>query len=166
MLIYHPAYDAYHCVFRTLIITSTLKSVEISKLRILDFFFVFPAEIRKVALPRNLADVKKSATAWFNEYHGPLNMHHTFKDMEQIQISAYRSLVASKILDSENFNIGIISRTELPLPEDLNSVIKQASLRDKEVISAIIEKINMIPLQGPKGLKCRTGLLEYRYDIS
>jgi len=45
MLIYHPAFDAYHCVYRMTMLTQKVKELEYSKLRILDFYLCFPAEI-------------------------------------------------------------------------------------------------------------------------
>jgi len=35
-----------------------------------------------------------------------------------------------------------------------------------ETLSQIIIALSEIPLNGPKGLKFRTGLMEYRYDVN
>lgn len=48
MLIYHPAYDAYHCVFRMLLIAERVSGIEVEKARILDFYLVFPGMVKKI----------------------------------------------------------------------------------------------------------------------
>ena len=48
MIIYNPAFDIYHCVYRMISILSNLvnEKIEVDKLRILDFYMVFPGEIK------------------------------------------------------------------------------------------------------------------------
>ncbi|HGA8765958.1 TPA: ABC-three component system middle component 5, partial [Salmonella enterica subsp. enterica serovar Virchow] len=43
MLIYHPAYDAYHCLFRMIALIDHVNEIEVDKARILDFYLIFPA---------------------------------------------------------------------------------------------------------------------------
>ena len=123
MLIYHPAYDAYHCVFRALLITNVVQSIELQKLRLLDFFLTFPSELRHVLLPRQHSEAKKIASKMFNEYHGPVNKIQAFRDMEHIQKSAYSSLAALRIFDLAQYAQGIVNRTEVAIPDELTAKI-------------------------------------------
>lgn len=166
MLIYHPAYDAYHCVFRTLLITNIVKIVEVSKLRILDFFMCFPAELRHIRLPREHLEARTIAAELKNEYHGPVSMRQAFRDMEHIQIAAFRTLAASQLFDGSEFSSGLIRRTDTELPSELSQQLASASQVDGTVLSYITKKLADLPLQGVDGLKHRTGLMEHRYDIA
>lgn len=166
MLIYHPAYDAYHCIFRALLLTESCRSIEIQKLRILDFFLCFPAEIGKIRLPREHADAKRMALQLKNDYHGPVSVKQVFRDMEHIQLAAFRSLAASEILDQKSFEIGLVERTDKTPKDELKRKIDSAAERDKVVIEYLVKRLVAIPLYGSNGLKDRTDLMEYRYDTA
>ena len=57
MLIYSQAYDLYHTMFRILQIMEKTKEVlEVDKLRILDFYLAFPAELLEI---RSFSGFKK-----------------------------------------------------------------------------------------------------------
>ncbi len=165
MLIYHPAYDAYHCVFRLLLVVDGLRSVELTKLRILDFFLTFPAEIRTVKLPREHKEARKMAQQLVNEYRGPVNAKKTFQDMEQIHLAAVRALAASNLLDKEKLNAGLAVRTDAKIPPEMQEKLNLSRQRGGQIFEYILSGLGNIPTQGFDGLKHRTGLLEYRYDV-
>jgi hypothetical protein len=166
MLIYHPAYDAYHAVFRTLMIVEELHSLEIEKVRLLDFYLVFPAEIRHVRLPRgHLAD-KRRAERLVNVYHGPVNGAQAFRDMEPIQLAAIRALAASTLIDPTQYEQGYAVRSKEPVPNDLAKPVHSAKAREQTMTDYVLGKFASIPLRGSDGLKERTRLMEHRYDVA
>ena len=165
MLIYHPAYEAYHCIFRALMATDKIKKLELQKLRILDFFLCFPAELQKIRLPENLKDVRKTAQGFANEYHGPVSMMQSFRDLEHIQLTAYRTLAASGIFDPQEFEAGVIFRTEKELPEKISQAVANARMITPNAAELVLDRVASIPLTGVDGLKHRSGLLDYRYDV-
>lgn len=166
MLIYHPAFDAYHCVFRFLAITDSLRPVELSKLRLLDYLLCFPAELSATQLPQEHIEFKKLARAAKNPYRGPVSSNRVFRDMEPIQLSAARMLAASNILDAEQLTLGIALRTTNKLPGDLSTKVRSFRTSSQPLVSFIIDKLSEVPLSGVGGLKQRTGLMEYRYDVA
>lgn len=164
MLIYHPAYDAYHCIFRALLITNAIKILEAPKLRILDFFMCFPAELHRVRLPKEHLEARRVAVTLKNEYHGPVSMKQAFRDMEHIQLAAFRTLAASQLFDPGELASGLVRRTDAAVPTDLIDRLAIASQAQGAILSYITKKLADLPLQGIDGLKHRTGLMEYRYD--
>ena len=166
MLVYHPAYDAYHCVFRALLITDLIQSLEVQRLRILDFFLSFPAEIRNIRLPREHAEARRLAQGLANEYHGPVSMSQAFRDMEHIQLAAFRTLAASEIFSATHFEDGIIFRTDASIPDDFREKLSAAKARDRGALEYIVRGLGSLPLFGDGGLKHRTGLMEHRYDVA
>ena len=164
MLIYHPAYDAYHSAFRILLAVDNLQCVDLAKLRIIDFFLTFPAEVRNIRLPREHMSARKIAEGHLNEYHGPVNAKKTFQDMEYIHIASVRALAASNIIDKNRLEAGFAERTTTSIPENFLNLLLQAKLRDEEMIKFIIFGLGEMPTQGIDGLKDRTKLIEYRYD--
>jgi hypothetical protein len=164
MLIYHPAFDAYHCVFRLLYATNILNELEVAKLRILDFYLAFPSEVMSIKLPRDQVYIRKSAQLLQNVYHGPVNAKQAFRDMEHIQNAVIRSLGASNLLDQSALNEGMVLRTNKGLPTEFISAFESFSIKENLVVKFILEKLVNLPLNGMDGLKDRTGLMEYRYD--
>lgn len=169
MLIYHPAFDAYHCVFRMLVLTGVVPRLELAKLRILDYYMCFPAEVALIQLPQEHREVRKVAKTIKNEYRGPVSAHRTFRDMEPIQHASARMLAASGLFDSRELELGAVLRTEKALPDGL--LTAQASEPADSgpaaaVSSYVLNQLSTLPLSGPSGLKQRTGLMEHRYDVA
>lgn len=169
MLIYHPAFDAYHCAFRAVVITNAIAELELAKLRIVDFYLCFPAEVANIQLPHDHTEIRKKARAIKNDYRGPLNSLRTFKEMEPIQVAAARMLAASGLFDPNELEDGVILRTSMQVPERLvalQDVDILAEMPGAAVRKYILNKLSRIPLAGSGGLKQRTGLMEYRYDAA
>lgn len=164
MLIYHPAFDAYHCAFRMLAITSEHRVLELAKLRILDFFLCFPAEVANVQLPLDHGDVKKLAREARNPYRGPISVSRTFRDLEPIQTAAARLLALTGIFSISELEQGRIVRTGQALPDGLQLAYASGIAFSTPLDRYVLSKMAGIPLAGVGGLKQRTGLMEYRYD--
>lgn len=164
MLIYHPAFDAHHCVFRLLKLVAHLNDIEVSKLRILDFYVVFPGEVSKIRL-NDAHQIKKTASGLLNIFHGPVNAIQTFRDMHDLQMAAINTLIASNIIDGTKAELGIIHRTTSPLPDLSVKADYLESLEQENIIfNYILNGLADLPLNGADGLKHRTGLMEFRYD--
>lgn len=166
MLIYHPAYDAYHCVFRSVLLTNYLNEIEVAKLRLLDFYLTFPAELSKASLPKELSHAKKVVEPYLNRYHGPVSGLQTFKDMEHIQMSAFGTLAATEIFDADNFSKGLIKRSTSIIFPEMQERILHFEEENKDLLNLIVKDLSSIPLLGDKGLKKRTNLMEYKYDAN
>ncbi|EON87829.1 ABC-three component system middle component 5 [Plesiomonas shigelloides] len=165
MLIYHPAYDAYHCLFRMLAIIEKAGKVEVDKLKILDFYILFPSMISDIRMPRQFSKIKKVAGRFYNEYHDPINPNVTFKEMRHIQDTAMKCMLATGYIQADEFDVGYVVRTEKNLPEKLTLEMKEF-LDEKEPVSGFITNhLSKFDLSGSDGLKSRTKLMEHRYDI-
>lgn len=169
MLIYHPAFDAYHCAFRAVTIAKSIPKMELEKLRIIDFYLCFPSELSKIQLPRDHPKIRKLARAIENEYHGPVNAARTFTNMKPIQIAAVRMLAASGVFDPHALDTGVVSVTLTQVPDTLAALVDVDVSRDTldgALRKYILNDLSRIPLTGTGGLKQRTGLMEYRYDAA
>jgi hypothetical protein len=165
MLIYHPAYDAHHCIFRSLLIMTRCKVIEAEKLRILDFYLCFPSELKDIRLAKGYGDARKISQNMKNEYHGPVNKKLVFRDLEHIQLAAFRTIAASRLVDAAEYESGLMRRTDIHVPTELGEALNTAAEEQKTVLNFVIETLADIPLRGDNGLKHRTGLMEYRYDV-
>jgi len=164
MLIYHPAFDAYHCVYRMILLTQTVRELEYLKLRILDFYLCFPAEIASIELPKDIQRIRPLAKQATNKFRGPVSSIRTFRDLEQIQRAATQLLTASGIFDSKKLEEGIVCRTNRVIPADFSRSSQSPSDTADVLTNFVLTQLSALPLQGNGGLKQRSGLMEYRYD--
>jgi hypothetical protein len=166
MLIYHPAFDAFHCVFRMLAVSRKVENLEVDKARLLDFYLLFPAAIAAVRLPAALAEIRKLSAALANVYHDPVSPISTFREMHHIQDAALKCIAAAGLIDLERYEAGFVTRTTAAISEELADKV-DAFLADKQPLADLLLcELASLPLCGHDGLKHRTELMEHRYDVA
>lgn len=166
MLIYHPAYDAYHCLFRMIALIDHVNEIEVDKARILDFYLIFPALVSEIRMPHNYNEIKKEAKKYTNVYRNPINTTSTFRDMHEIQMAAIRCLAATGLIEITPLERDFIKRTDKSIPDGLLLSMCDFLNAKEEIYTFIISKLSQFPLTGKDGLKDRTNLMEFRYDFS
>lgn len=168
MLLYHPAFDINHCVFRILRLLAKLPidDYEIERLRILDFYLLFPQEISKMKFPREMLSSRRLIRDCEQRYEEFSDPHRIFHQLEPFQIIALKCLASYSLIDAESLLKCKVRRTASPIPKDLQETIEKANLSDSDIIDLLTQRFNSIDLYGDKGLKARTALLEYQYDPS
>jgi len=165
MLIYHPAFDMHHCVFRILLLLSEMpESVyEIDRIKILDFCLLFPYHLQQVTFPTNARSYRK-ALPHLNPYDKLEDPHRILHRLTPYQLTALNCLASYNLIDSELLSKGQVKRTNQKIPRELTIALEKAKQRDYGILSILIGPFALIDLYGPNGLKARTGLLEYKYD--
>lgn len=166
MLIYHPAFDAYHCIFRMLAVTECVNQLEVDKARLLDFYLLFPAAVASVRLPTTLREARKLAKSATNVYHDPLNPATTFREMRHIQEAALKCIAASGLIDIKRFEAGFVSRTDAKIPDELKRKVDEFLTGRQPIADFVLNGLAEIPLRGHDGLKHRTELMEHKYDVA
>lgn len=163
MLVYHPAFDVYHGLFRALLLLESTpgKSMPTDTLRIIDLYFVFPYLLAELDFPRGAgAKGRKLAgtRSRFNTLPSPRVFLGQVKGLHMLIAAALagRSLVSADALED-----GIVARTATSIPEGL---LGQATAEDIELAQYLGTNIATVPLLGKRGLKDRSGLMEFRYD--
>lgn len=166
MLTYHPIRDPSHCAFRLLCLMSDISDDEVfwDKLRILDFYILFPHLISKISLPKDMVKYKSKLKYVSKSYENLQTASQLMFELTKIQEQAIKSLVAKDIAMKEPFQSGKVKIQFSILPKRIHKIIIKAKFRKEFWYSFLIEQLSEIPLKGSKGLKERTGLMEYRYD--
>lgn len=165
MLIYNQAYDLYHSMFRILQITEKNKdTLEIDKLRILDFYLAFPSELIAIKSFQGFKKYEKYIKAESNKYERIIDRKRLFFKMEHIQLSAIKALVSYGLIDPETFKKGKIKRTETKLSEQLQIRLNEVNESNPNLITLITGPLASMNLNGHLGLKVRTNLIEFKYD--
>ena len=164
MLIYHPVFDTNHGMFRmlSLLEATSSKSLRWDAFRILDLYYLFPHLLGAARLPRALSGAKPhygKMDARYNKVPAPRVFIQQLVGLHEI---VARSLIGKDFLAAGAFERNLLQRTEKILPAALIEAFQQAD--DRALVELLATQVGTIPLNGPNGLKDRTGLLEHRYD--
>jgi hypothetical protein len=164
MLIYHPAFDAYHCVFRMLLLADQVLDLEIDKAKLLDFYILFPGMVKNIRLPDTLKNLRAQAKGATNLYRDPVSGISTFREMRHIQDAALKCIAASGLIDIARYEAGYVTRTQVPINPALKEKQNDFLKANPPIIADILVGLSSIPLLGNDGLKHRSQLMEHRYD--
>jgi hypothetical protein len=168
MLIYHPAFDSYHAIFRSLALLEELPNVpyEIERIRILDFYLLFPIALKHVVFPQNVVQYRRRLLRKTNRYESVEDPRRIFGRIEPYQMAAFRFMAATELIDGNTFAAGKIQRTALNLPNRLAEDLSKFKATNSDLIELLAGAFRQISLYGPAGLKYRTHLFEHRYDAA
>lgn len=168
MLIYHPIHDVNHCVYRILLIleNSQHSDIDLDLFRLIDFYFIFPHLLKEIKpFPSNLASFKKVIKRIPEPYELISNIKRTIYDLEAIQTTAIQNLMAKNIVEIDAYKRKSLKRTEESLPESIYEKIRNSDIVKEEWFRMLINEFPTVNFLGKKGLKARSGLMEFRYDV-
>lgn len=168
MLIYHPAFDIYHCIFRIVRLLCSLpkEPYETDRIRILDFYLLFPHLLEKVTFPKDASKLRKYFKKLSSKYENIEDPKRIFSRLEPYQTSALKCLVSYNLIVPETFEKNRIQLSETEIPNELIKSVNTANDRFPELIELLTKYFINIDLYGNSGLKQRTDLFEYRYDLA
>ncbi|HBA71209.1 MAG: hypothetical protein A2X82_00645 [Geobacteraceae bacterium GWC2_55_20] len=166
MIIYHPAYDIAHCAYRFFLLFENIKVDELSyeKFRVLDFYLLFPNLLKAVILPQEIRIAKKAFNNIPEPYETIPNPSRLMFELSNIQDACIASLVARGMLDKDAFNSASIKRTQTETPKTIKEKINSDPTTKQPWFIYLVNELISIDFNGPKGLKARSNLMEYRYD--
>ena len=165
MLLYHPAFDLYHGIFRCLQILHGLQitRIERERLRVYDFYLLFPLEITTITnLPQLLAKERNK----FENYKQHEEISNPAAVFYQLELTFENSLKAMRDFGilSEEPTTGWLKVDSSKIPQDLAQSVISRTEEVAEIIDFFRNVLQAIPLTGVDGLKQKTHLLPYRYD--
>src|SRR6266498_3644895 len=115
MLVYHPAFDLFHAMLRTLQILqhSGTTEMEVERMTITDFYFLFPDQACEISLPRAMPELRKLLTNLeiSNPYESLPNSSSVFERIRPIQTAGFHCLAAYGLIDDAQLKAHVISRS-------------------------------------------------------
>jgi hypothetical protein len=163
MLVYHPAFDAYHGIFRALLLleSTAAKKMPFDALRIVDLLLLFPYLLGDFKFPKGAGFTGRKLAGQqsrFNSLPAPSTFATQMRGMHQEIVSA---LAGNNLIEAGALKLGSVERTSAAVPAE---IFKAATTEDIELSTFLGSTIAPIPLHGKDGLKARSKLLEFRYD--
>jgi len=180
-LLYSAAQDPYHTIFRILCILQSHESgmlmqedssfkIELERMQIYDFYVCFPWTLASLAGSNTISNFIKSQNLLKNkyvnnEYEKIPSSQVMFFNMNPIQCFSIESLVVKNIIDYENYKNGYLKLNSENVQTELIACISNYIKKHQNLFDFIVNYLSQLPLKGRSGLKDRSRLKEYRYDI-
>ncbi|MGE4442489.1 MAG: ABC-three component system middle component 5 [Desulfomicrobium sp.] len=164
MIIYSEYKDIYHSAYRIISILNIINSeIEYNKLRIIDFFLVFPSLVNEISFPRQrgMSQLKNYASANFDTYEILPEKKQLFFEISPYQLQAVKILKAKGIINESDSTI--YYNTDLK-SESIDKLLHFSKYTSNNFYVKLIKTLFNIEYFGSDGLKKRSGLLEYKYD--
>lgn len=171
MITYNPAFDLYHCIYRMANILARLDDddyLEMDKVRIWDFYLLFPTKIHDIKIYRYESENTRYRKMHIFQTENPYlyrgDNRKLFERLKPYQMTALTNLISYGILDKDSFleqKIHLASKAKL---QELLNNVKELDTLESNALSFMSVFSKNMPLSGIKGLKARTNLIESKYD--
>ena len=171
MITYNPAFDLYHSIFRMAHIAAKLnesESFEIDRVRIWDFFLLFPDKVHTITIRRDEEDLRRYRSTFLRPEHNPYEFkgenRKLFEWIKPVQVSALNCLVSCGILNKVKYESGRVCVADRQALSDLLAKTGTITPRESNVLAFMSSLSHTMSMAGEYGLKARTRLLESKYD--
>jgi hypothetical protein len=171
MIVYHQAFDLYHSVYRILQILSNFNRkdfVELDRLRIWDFYLLFPEKMSSIKLKKEEKDVRTIIKDYVTKKENPYELlsdnRKMFEKIKPYQLSALKSLASYGIIDKEYLQLNRVKVLSKDLIIEYLSKLQPLSAQELNAVKLLTSHFYSIAMFGKDGLKARTNLLESKYD--
>lgn len=171
MIVYQPAFDLYHAIYRMINILGHFKyadSIEVDRLRIWDYYLLFPNKLKSITLKQEEGDIRKLINSYIlkeqNPYELILNDKKMLEKIRPFQMGALKYLASIGLIDKDYLKNNRISKISNEVLKELRSITEELNSQENNTISLLTGHFFYVPLLGRDGLKSRTNLLESKYD--
>lgn len=172
-LSYSSCYDPYNTVFRMLAIirNSTKSAIVIEALRISDFFLCFPTRVTEIRPPNTVQGMRGRCNRFTknfvsSEFEILPSSNVLFERMDTIQAAALSAMHSKEMIKTVREASGVfVSGVETSFSDKLEADLKLYEEKNADLLHIVANDLPSIPISGPNGLKARTGLGRYEYDV-
>lgn len=168
---YVPAFDPFHTIYRMLYILKRFdgnETVEVDRLRIYDFYLLFPYQANKISLKSDEKQLKESRRKYIpgqiTPYSSISNSRRLFERLRPYQMIALSHLASYGLIDPEMLLQQKVSVTDADKMRQVMSQLDEMPSEESNVLSWLMLSFRNTPLNGVDGLKHRTKLIESKYD--
>jgi hypothetical protein len=171
MIVYNQALDLYHTIYRFLQFLNRFDSdalIEVERLRIWDFYLLFPSKIHDIRLRQNESDIRKIRKEFIKDVNNPYERisedRKIFEKIKPYQLAALNCIASYGIIDKALLNQQRISIIQKDILNEFVKNFEELSPKERNVITLMTSHYFQLSLFGQDGLKNRTNLMESKYD--
>lgn len=170
-MMYNPAFDPFNGIYRMLLILKDFEDeeiVEVDRLRIYDFYLLFPYKAYKIRLKPTETEFKKQLRQFIspkkNPYNASTNDRRLFEQLRPYQMIALSHIASYGLISPGHLLCQQVKVVDADKLRMVMSQLGDTPTSERNVISWLNLCFRTTPLCGVYGLKYRTQLLEYKYD--
>lgn len=168
---YLPAFDPYGAAYRLLHLIALFplgEAVEVDRLRIFDFYLLFPERTHMIHLRRTESQFRAQRARAVGPRSASYSLvadgRRLLERMQPCQTAALQGLSARGIISPHRLLGGEVCVVDVPLMQQALSSLPPLTEREDAVAQWLVHGFGSTPMTGNYGLKYRTQLIEYRYD--
>ncbi|MGS4347108.1 ABC-three component system middle component 5 [Myroides odoratus] len=172
MIVYQQGFDIYHTIYRIINLLGKFNysdSIELDRLRIWDYYLLYPNKMKSISLKNSEKDIKLIINNFIDRKDNPyeliLDDRKMLEKLKPIQIGALKYLASIGLINKDFSSINRISKISEDVLIKLNKISEKPTVVEENTISLLVGHFYHIPLNGNDGLKKRTKLLENKYDV-
>ncbi|SEB21549.1 ABC-three component system middle component 5 [Pedobacter hartonius] len=171
MIVYNQAFDYYHAIYRMIRLLTHVKKdnfVELDRLRIRDFYLLFPEQIHTITLKEGDKDIKELRARFVKQRNNPYNQvfdnKKVFEKLRPYQLTALQCLASYGIINKDLLKEGRVSIISQEVLKDYEGRFEDLSFTEQNIITMMVYHFSSISMFGTDGLKSRTKLMVSKYD--
>ncbi len=171
MIIYHQAFDLYHTVYRMIQLLGYFRRgdyIEVERLRIWDYYLLFPNKLSKIKLKREEKDIKELINSLIlrasNPYEEVMDDRKMFEKIKPYQMTAIKSLASYGIVNKDYLATNRITKISHEILKNYMTKLEKLSKQEENTVKLLTSHFYQMSLYGVYGLKDRSKLLESKYD--
>ncbi|MCY1355558.1 hypothetical protein D9M69_419820 [compost metagenome] len=132
----------------------------------LDFYYLFPSQLKHIKpWPREVGKFKSQMMKIPDQFEDLTNPARTFFELEPFQKTATLELIAKGLLSKSSFDKGIMKLELDSLPPAYTALLDIDDFLKSDAFEVITKGLPSTKFSGSNGLKFRSGLMEYIYDL-
>ena len=171
MIIYHQAFDLYHTVYRMIQLLGYFRRgdyIEVDRLRIWDYYLLFPNKLSAIKLKLEEKDIKDLINSFIlranNPYEEVMDDRKMFEKIKPYQMTAIKSLASYGIVNKDYLTTNRITTISHDVLKNYMSKLEKLSRQEENTVKLLTSHFYQMSLYGEYGLKDRSKLLESKYD--
>jgi hypothetical protein len=146
--------------------TSVHKTFEWDTFRLMNFYLIFPHFLKEIRpLPTQLRNYRAALNGIPESYVEVPNAKRALFDLGVLQVMAANHMAAKRYINIDFQMTNSVSRKEYSLSPELTRCIESDPIRKNTWFKMIVDELPLLDPRGKGGLKKRSGLMEFQYDV-
>jgi hypothetical protein len=147
------------------ILVKSPSEISLERLRVIDFYHVFPHLLASIAPWPN--DIKTYKTYTKNippSFESIPDKRRLFYELSEIHKQSISTLVSKGIIDKESAKSGLATLIKNNIPEKILTTIENDEYNKSKIFEVLTKGLTVTSWTGRNGFKDRSGLMEFIYD--
>jgi hypothetical protein len=172
MIVYNQAFDYYHAIYRMIRLLTHVKMdnfVELDRLRIWDFYLLFPEQVHTIKLKDGDKEIRELRARFVKQRNNPYNQvfdnKKVFEKLRPYQLTALQCLASYGIINKDLLKENRVSIISREILKDYEGRFEKLGPTEQNIITIMVYHFSSISMFGEEGLKSRTKLMVSKYDF-